>query len=131
MHRFSRLFVAALAICFTATFAPNAGAQDKCTDANIVGTATAKERLEAMKEADGAWQKDAVAKLGVKAVFHQKPRAKCAAKKGEYTCTVTAKACDKAQPRTGVAARSSCWPSGECEICCGGPSDLHCYPQCK
>jgi hypothetical protein len=122
-----------LSIAFAAVFAVPAGAQ-QCADGVLVGSASGKDRGAAFKAADQAWRKEATAKLTAKDVFHVDLKTKCGAAKGkgEYTCTVSAKACDKPGPRTGPLARSSCHPSGACEVCCigfnGRPS---CMPVCE
>jgi hypothetical protein len=128
------LVIAVLAIAFASTFVSAAGAQEKCSDADIVGSGTGKARGDAFIAADLAWEKEASAKLGEKTVYHAEPRTKCSAKKGEYTCTVSAKACTSAPERQRSARRSSCHVSASgCEICCYNPTSggTDCHPQCK
>jgi len=118
-------------VTFGPILAPSAGAQQKCSDEEIVGRATSKDRSEAVKNADSAWGREASAKLGARIVFHLNPRAMCTSggSTTDYACTVSAKACtDPPEARRA----SSCWPHGFCEICCeNSDGSMNCYPQCK
>jgi hypothetical protein len=129
------LYIVAL-VAFASTLACHASAQQKCSDETIVARATDKDRGEAFKNADLAWEKDASARLGTKVVYHVNPRAKCASSggAGDYTCTVSAKACTNPPQATRVRRASSCHVSaGGCEICCFSPTlgETVCHPQCK
>jgi hypothetical protein len=134
VHRSSRaaLFMMAFVVAIGSIFAFPAAAQQKCTDADVVGTASGKDRAEAFEEADKVWLKEATAKLGTSEVFHGQLRLKCEAAKGkgDITCTVSAKACGPGVP-SGPARRPSCHMSGKCEICCDGPGRPVCRPICR
>jgi hypothetical protein len=120
-----------LALILLPALAFPAGAQQKCSDTNIVAEATAIDRNEAIKNADLNWGKEASVRMGTKTVYHGKARVQCKSAKGGagYTCTVSAKACTA--PVADKSRRGSCWPHGDCEVCCGDYPNLTCWPQCK
>jgi len=135
MHRIAAIASVILGLVLLISWLPlssEVSAQQTCTDQNIYGTAASKDRIEALRNADLAWGKEAGAKLQAKTTYHRNPSARCVAKgrPAEYTCTVSAKACASPPVIKGRRA-SSCWPHGECEICCEGPNGrMSCHAQC-
>ncbi len=131
------LSIIALVIAVAAAFASPAGAQQKCSDEDIVGSATSPDRAKAYVDANSAWQKEAVAKMGAKVVYHATPGTKCVSSKGasDYTCTVSAKACTsppvEAKGKRSFGSRFQCH-AAVCEVCCLDPSSGRefCRPIC-
>lgn len=109
-------------------------AKRMCSDDAIVGQATSKNATDAMKRADQAWTKRAIAKLGTRIIFHDEPRLACSANKSgsSHSCTITAKACSDSDIKT-QSRRLTCGQAGDCEVCCGAPGDpgYTCRPVCQ
>src|SRR5215470_653818 len=111
--------ICALIIAATASPAASQQQQQLCSADVIVGQATNSVRRMAYFEANRAWQQQANSKFGFQNDYRA-ASAKCATNRAskDYTCTVSAKACNTTSSPGTRSVRPECtyFP---CMTCCG------------
>ncbi len=126
--------VLGLSLLLAAVGGSPARAERQCGAEPLTGRATHANASQAIRRADQAWVRMAIAQMGTRVIFHEQPRLDCSSNKGGsgYSCTISAKACTDADIER-TARRPTCGQAGDCEVCCGalGDPDYSCRPTCK